>query len=151
MVFPTHIVAVCGIIESNNEILLVNAYHGGWVPPGGQVEIGENLMDALKREIREECGVSVVVENLFFIGSNTCTYEGYNGVKMVPTKVVFGFICKYADGELRASEENSESRWIKKDKVLDMITDPSIRDRFQSYLDFNGSVQLYGIHNKTRV
>ncbi len=60
---------------------------------------------------------------------------------MVPTKVVFGFICKYADGEPRASEENSDSRWVKKDKVLDMITDPSIRDRFQSYLDFNGSVQ----------
>ena len=55
------------------------------------------MIDALKREIWDECGASVVVEKLFFIGSNTCTYEGYNGVKMVPTKVVFGFICKYAE------------------------------------------------------
>ena len=139
---PTHIVAVGGIVEnSNNEILLVNTYYGGWVPPGGQVENGENLIDALKREIQEESGVNVTVGKLFWVGSNTGTYEGHHGVKTIPTKVVFNFTCQYVDGELRASDENSESRWVKKDKVLDMISDPSISDRFQSYLDFNGNVQ----------
>lgn len=50
--FPTHIVAVDGIIENgNNEILLVkNSYHNVYTVPGGQVEIGENLIEALKEK-----------------------------------------------------------------------------------------------------
>jgi ADP-ribose pyrophosphatase YjhB (NUDIX family) len=49
--FPTHIVAVDGIIENdNNEILLVkNRHHGVYTVPGGQVEVGENLIEALKK------------------------------------------------------------------------------------------------------
>jgi 8-oxo-dGTP diphosphatase len=53
--FPTHIVAVDGIVENErNEILLVkNRDKEVWTVPGGQVEIGENLIDALIREIKE--------------------------------------------------------------------------------------------------
>jgi len=51
------------------------------------------------------------------------------------------FICDYVDGTLSISEKNSESCWVKKDKVLDMIKTPAIRQRFQAYLDFNGDVQ----------
>nr|WP_083486512.1 NUDIX hydrolase [Alicyclobacillus ferrooxydans] len=53
MVFPTHIVAVGGIVEDGEgNVLLVKTRDGGWVFPGGQVEVGENLMDALCREIK---------------------------------------------------------------------------------------------------
>jgi NADH pyrophosphatase NudC (nudix superfamily) len=109
--------------------------------PGGQVEVGENLIDAVIREIKEESGINVVVKKLFAISSNTSKNKGYNGVKEVPTKVMMDFICTYVDGMLCTSDENSESCWIKKDKVLDMITAPAIRQRFQAYLDFDGSVQ----------
>lgn len=141
-VFPTHIVAAGGIVENEDgNILLVKTYSGGWVPPGGQVEVGENIIDALIREIREESGINVVVDKLFFVGSNTSTYDGYNGYGTIPTKVVLNFICTPVDGDLRGSEENYESRWVPRVKALDMITDPSIRDRFQAYLGFDGNVQ----------
>lgn len=142
MIMPTHIVAVAGVVENDKEeILLVKTYHGGWVFPGGQVEVGENLMDAVEREIKEESGIIVNVEKLFAVSSNTATYKGYNGVEKVPTKVMLDFICIYVGGELCISDENSESCWIKKDKVLDMITSPSIRQRYKSYLDYDGNVQ----------
>lgn len=69
---PTHIVATGGIVEDNaGNILLVKTYHGGWVFPGGQVEVGENLMDALKREVKEESGIDVVISHLIGIYLNT--------------------------------------------------------------------------------
>lgn len=59
---PTHIVAVGGIVENEQgDILLVKTHHGWWVFPGGQVEAGENLIDALSREIKEESGIDTVV------------------------------------------------------------------------------------------
>jgi 8-oxo-dGTP diphosphatase len=141
MVMPTHIVAVGGITENKEgDILLVKTYHGGWVFPGGQVEEGENLMDALIREIKEESGIDVEVSCLIGIYSNTGKYKGYNGVEVVPTKVMMDYICKPVSGELCTSEETSESLWVSKDKVLDMIEAPAIRERYQAYLDFNGTV-----------
>lgn len=142
MIMPTHIVAASGVVENDKgEILLVKTYHGGWVFPGGQVEVGENLIDAVVREIKEESGIDVKVEKLFAISSNTGINKGYNGVERVPTKVMMDFICIFAGGTLGISNENSESCWAKKDKVLDMITTPAIRQRFKAYLDYDGNVQ----------
>jgi 8-oxo-dGTP pyrophosphatase MutT (NUDIX family) len=142
MIMPTHIVAAAGVVENDKgEILLVKTYHGGWVFPGGQVEVGENLIDAVVREIKEESGIDVKVEKLFAISSNTGINKGYNGVERVPTKVMMDFICTSAGGALGISDENSESCWVKKDKALDMITTPAIRQRFKAYLDYDGNVQ----------
>lgn len=142
MIMPTHIVAAAGVVENDQgEILLVKTHNGGWVFPGGQVEVGENIIDAVIREIKEESGINVTVEKLFAVSSNTATHKGYNGVEVVPTKVMLDFTCTFVDGELCTSDETSESCWVKKDKVLDMITTPAIRRRFQAYLDYDGNVQ----------
>lgn len=138
-ILPTHILAAAGVVLNEEEnILLVNTYQDGWVLPGGEVEIGENLIDAVKREIFEESGIEVEVGELFCISSNTCTYPGYNGVKTVPTKAIFDFICKAKSGEIRGSEENSQSAWFPKEKALEMIQAPSNRVRFQAYLEYSG-------------
>ena len=61
-VMPTHIIAGAGIVTNdNNEVLMVKNYNAGWVFSGGQVEVGENVIDAVKREIMEEAGVDIEV------------------------------------------------------------------------------------------
>jgi len=138
MAMPTHIVAVGGIVENEiGQVLMVKTQHGGWVWPGGQVEVGENLIDALIRETKEESGIDVAVSYLIGVFSNTGVYKWHDGVTDVPTKVMLDFVCKPVGGELCTSEETSECRWVEKDKVLDMITAPAIRTRYQAYLDFN--------------
>lgn len=139
MTMPTHIVAVGGIAENDQgQILLVKTQHEGWVFPGGQVETGENLVDALVREIKEESGIDVVVSHLLGVYSNTSSYKWHDGVTDVPTKVMLDFMCHPVGGELTTSEETSECGWFEKDKVLDLISAPAIRTRFQAYLDFSG-------------
>ena len=136
---PTHIIAAAGIvINDKDEILMVKTYRSGWVFPGGQVEVGENVIDAVKREIMEEAGVDVEVGEVFCISSNTCKHPGYNGVKEVPTKITLDFICRSKSGTSRPSSENSESFFFPKESVLELIQAPAIVERYKAYLEYAG-------------
>lgn len=138
-VMPTHIIAAAGIVlNDKDEVLMVKTYNAGWVFPGGQVEVGENVIDAVKREIMEEAGVDVEVGEVFCISSNTAKYQGYNGVKEVPTKIMLDFICKAKSGIPRPSDENSESKYVSKDEALDLIQAPAIVERYKAYLEYAG-------------
>jgi len=142
MTMPTHIVAVGGLVVNEQEqVLLVKTQHGGWVFPGGQVEVGENLIDALIREIKEESGIEVEVSHVIGIYSNTGIHKWYDGVTDVPTKLMMDFACKPTGGVLSTSEETSESCWVDKERVLDIITAPAIRIRYQAFLEYNGQVK----------
>ena len=137
---PTHIVAVGGVVVNDDgRILLVkNIYRGIWEYPGGQVEVGENLIEALQREIREESGIEVQVGELFCISSNTCKYAGYNGVKEIPTKVMLDFICKPVGGTESTSDETSDVGWFTPEEARAMIAAPALIERFKTYLDYQG-------------
>ena len=138
-VMPTHIVAGAGIvINDKEEVLIVKTYKAGWVFPGGQVETGENVIDAVKREVMEEAGIDIEVGEVFCISSNTGKYPGYNGVKEIPTKIMLDFICRAKSGTPRPSEENSESRYIPKENVLDFIHAPAYIERYKAYLEYTG-------------
>ncbi|WP_339292439.1 NUDIX domain-containing protein [Paenibacillus sp. FSL W8-0187] len=104
------------------------------------MEVGENLKDALVREIKEESGIATTVSYLIGVYSNKGIFKWYDGVTDVPTQVMFDFVCKPVGGELAVSEETTDSRWVAKDRVLDFITHPAIRTRYQAYLEFNGAV-----------
>ena len=136
-VMPTHIIAAAGVVtNSKDEVLMVKTHNSGWVFPGGQVEVGENVIDAVKREIMEEAGIEVEVGEVFCIASNTRKYPGWTGVKEIPTNIMLDFICKETGGTPRPSEENSETMYVAKEKVLDMITAPAIIERYKAYLEY---------------
>ncbi len=143
MQMPVHIVAAGGFVtDEKDEILLVKTRRDGhWVFPGGQIEVGENLIDGVIREVKEESGLDVTVSHLVGVFSNTATYEGHSGVKIVPTKVMFDFVCEPVGGEFNTSDETSDVRWVRKEDVLNMISAPALRTRYQAYLNFEGSVQ----------
>ena len=136
---PTHIIAGAGVVISDkDEVLMVKTYNAGWVFPGGQVEVGENVIDAVKREIMEETGIDVDVGEVFCISSNTGKYPGYNGVEEVPAKIMLDFICKAVSGTPRPSDENSESAYVSKEKALELIQSPNIIERYKAYMEYSG-------------
>lgn len=137
---PTHIVAAGGVVVNDEgKILLVkNSYRDVWEYPGGQIEVGENLIEGLQREIREESGIEVEVRELFCIASNTSKYPGHSGVKEVPTKVMLDFICRPIGGVEHTSDETCEVGWFTPEEAQSMIGAPALRERFQAYLDYQG-------------
>lgn len=65
-------VVVKGILVRNNRMLIVQRSHtdsvgaGTWEVVGGNLNFGESLEDALKREYLEEVGLGITVKNLLF-------------------------------------------------------------------------------------
>jgi 8-oxo-dGTP diphosphatase len=63
-------VRVCGLCYRGDEVLLINHKrlydHDFWAPPGGGLEFGETVQNALKREFLEECGLKISVNEFLF-------------------------------------------------------------------------------------
>lgn len=148
-ILPAHGVAAGGVVRNDaGEILLIRNERRGWEFPGGMVEEGENIIDALRREIAEESGVTARVGELFCVSSNTCSYPGYNGVKVVPPKVIFDFICTYESGDLQRTDESLETVFVPEKDVLGMMTAPVYIERFKAYLEYKD--RPYYMSYKTR-
>ncbi|MDE0020180.1 MAG: NUDIX hydrolase [Candidatus Poribacteria bacterium] len=127
---PRHIVAVFALIlDPEGRFLLVKHPRRGWGFPGGKVEEGENLIEALKREIKEETGVEAEVGQL----------AGVYSKPKPPARVFFNFFAKYASGELRTSDESLETRWFDREEALSQVANPAVRDRLIDTLDFGGA------------
>ena len=83
MTRPKCIVAVSALIShQNGKVLLIRSPRRGWEFLGRQVEEGENLMEALQREIQEEAGVTASIGAL--VGT-------YSNIKS-PIKLAFSFL-----------------------------------------------------------
>ncbi len=137
---PAHIVAAGAIVlNDRGEVLLIkDDRRNSWTFPGGIIEEGEGLLDGVKREVLEETGIEIRVEQLFCVTSNTCKHPGYNGVREVPPKVMLDFVCRAIGGTPRPSEENPETAWFPPDRARELITAPAIAVRFQAYLEYVG-------------
>lgn len=79
----------------------------GYTLPGGHIEAGESIVDAVVREMREETGLTVLNPRL-------C------GVKQFPTEegryIVFLFCADQFEGEVVSSEEG-EMHWVEKEEL----------------------------------
>jgi ADP-ribose pyrophosphatase YjhB (NUDIX family) len=71
LVFKPHTVGVRILLVSEDQIMLVkHTYQEEWYIPGGMVERGESVEDAIRREVREELGVQLDHMELFGVYTN---------------------------------------------------------------------------------
>ena len=77
-------------------------FEGMWEFPGGKIEPGESREVALRREIQEELGIDIIIENLL------CTTE-YDYPSFHLT--MHCYLCSVASGEIELREHKS-ARWL---------------------------------------
>ena len=89
------------LLDSNNRILLqLRTDNHSWGLPGGSMELGENLEDVAKRELKEETGLITNNLSLFNIFSGEEFYYKYpHGDEVY--NVVATFICTDYEGTLQ--------------------------------------------------
>ena len=109
------IVAVAALIfNDNGEILLVKRGaepgKGLWSIPGGAVELGEKLEDALKREVLEETGL--VIEPIELLDIAEIIKKDEEG-KIKFHYITIDYIARRVGGELKPSSDALDAMWVR--------------------------------------
>jgi 8-oxo-dGTP diphosphatase len=100
-------VAVGGIVIKDNKILLGRRRdepdRGKWAIPGGKLELNETLEEGLKREMLEETGLIVDVNELA-------------GISEIITKnfhyIILDYICIPLGGKEKAGSDSTELKYF---------------------------------------
>ena len=126
---PTEIVNMC-MIRDGEHVLVQNKTSktwGGLTFPGGHVEQGESLVDAVIREVKEETGLTI--SSPVLCGVKDCVNE--DGSRYL---VLFYKTDRF-DGELRSSAEG-EVLWMPLDEFMsDTRLAPDMHDMAKVFLD----------------
>jgi 8-oxo-dGTP diphosphatase len=80
-----------------------------WSIPGGHLEWGETLHDAILREVREETGLTVKIAGL--IDTVDLIVRDTSG-DVTRHYVLIDFAARVIAGELRAGSDAAEARWV---------------------------------------
>lgn len=114
------IVGVGAIVVEGSRVLLVKrAYEplkGEWSLPGGAVEVGETLADAVAREVREETGLDVRVGGLVEVLERV--HREADG-RVEFHYVLADYLCTPIAGTLAPASDAADARWVSFDEMSD--------------------------------
>ncbi len=130
--------AVYGVIVKDGKLLLLPHEQGGYDLPGGGVELGETTREALGREVREETGLNVEMQDVLRV--KTSFYAGnYISEGYLHSTLIY-YRCKIIDGDITtdnfdtfAKENLKKAEWVDINKLSDIEVASTID--WREYLD----------------
>jgi ADP-ribose pyrophosphatase YjhB (NUDIX family) len=126
-------VRVAGILITREGVLLIAHKKNDevyWLLPGGGVDYGESLSEALVREFLEELNIDITVGDLAFISDSIDPSGGRHVVNIC-------FICNYTGGEYLLGNEGRlhDFSFFRRDEILDIKLFPPINNELISLID----------------
>ncbi len=121
------------IINPQGEVLMVQSHkwHDRFTIPGGHIELGERMEDALVREVKEETGLDVTdLEFLLFqefIFDEAYWKRGHF--------IFFDFACRTECTDVSLNHEAEHYEWVSPEDALSMDIDRYTERALQRYLE----------------
>jgi 8-oxo-dGTP diphosphatase len=119
--------AVSAAIVRDGKVLLVQRARppalGLFSLPGGVVEIGETLMEAVVREVREE--TSLEIEPVALAGFREAIGRDPDG-RIERHFVILPFAARWLAGEPRLNHELAQARWLRPAELAGLPTTPGL-------------------------
>lgn len=130
---PRPELAVGGVCLQGSQLLLVRRGRGAavglWSLPGGRVEHGETLADALIREMAEETGLRVEVGQLCGVAERLLPEAHY---------VILDYWVHAVGGHARAGDDAAELRWLTRAELDDWQGRGRLVPRLMRFLQEHG-------------
>lgn len=123
------VVGVGAVIVADGRVVLVKRAHeplkGEWSLPGGSVEVGETLADAVAREVLEETGLRVRVGSLIEVLDRV--HRSSDG-RVEYHFVLLDYRCTVLSGVLSHGSDASDACWVSRDDLPKyQLSDSAIR------------------------
>lgn len=124
------------VINKDGLVLVVNQRGQSWSLPKGHIDEGESALDAAKREIYEESGISQL-ELLSELGNYQRAKIALDGGDDASEqKTIFMFLFRTDQSLLKPIDpENPEARWVNKNEVAELLTHRKDKEFFLSIMN----------------
>jgi 8-oxo-dGTP diphosphatase len=121
-------VGVGGVVLMGGRVVLIRRgkepLRGRWVIPGGTVELGETLQEAVIREMQEETGLVVRPREVVLVFDRIQR----DGTAVEYHYVIIDYLCDYVSGDLRAGSDADEVALVGRDEMEAYDLPPQARD-----------------------
>jgi len=110
-------VGVGAVVLDGDRVLLVQRGRppgqGRWSLPGGLLDLGERLEEAVAREVEEECGLRVRVLGLCGVIDRIVPGDGGGADASIRYHwVIVDYVAAVTGGTLQAGSDAAEARWV---------------------------------------
>lgn len=114
----TPLLGALAVVLQDNHVLLVQRGKqpdaGLWGFPGGHVEWGETALEAARRELLEETGVSATP--LHYLTNFDLLRRDEEGLTTVHYLLV-GVMCRFESGKPAPADDAADARWVPVDTI----------------------------------